>query len=70
LRPQAQINVNPLFPAAGTSGKALYSPQVWNFHGVSRENYARGGLQPSVKKGHRPFLTVKKRLPVSAAVFV
>jgi len=43
--------VNPLFPAAGTSGKALYSPQVWNFRVSRRENYARSGLHFFVEEG-------------------
>jgi len=56
LRPRAQKILNPLFPAAGTSGKALYSPQVWNFRVSRRENYARGGLHLFIKEGSSSLL--------------
>jgi hypothetical protein len=55
LRPQAQKNGIPFFPAACTSGKILYSLQVWKLRVPRRAIYARADCNPSGGKGHRPF---------------
>ena len=46
LRPQAQKNSNPFFPAACTSGKTLLALQVWNFCAEGAEIMRAAGCNP------------------------